>query len=188
MFQSLTRYLLRYHKVSIPYIGTIQIIPQPAQVNVVDQLITPPAYTTELSGDESVSDHQLSYLASAINSEKEDVKDRLAQLGKDLHARIVSEPLSLSGIGIIGGALVTPLEPIDARKVLREDAEHTVLVGDNQVTVAQEVNETEQPIQGRRRSVSMLIGWILLAVSIAAIIFIFSGETGTSSTGLQTAP
>ena len=62
VFNQLTKYLVQYKRVSIPSVGTILLVQQPAQLNVADKIIEPPTVSAELREDVVVPEHQLKYL------------------------------------------------------------------------------------------------------------------------------
>ena len=62
MLNHLTTYLFHYKKVSIPHVGTIQIVQRPPQLDVVDKRLQPPFYLVEFKKEEDVTDHQIRFL------------------------------------------------------------------------------------------------------------------------------
>ena len=176
--------------------GTIQLVQQPAQLNVAEKIILPPSYTAELKGDETVPDHQLNFLSAALQQERESIHQNLDDLGLGLKEKVRGEGFEWNGIGTIrssGGAITVPvagLEPVPAERVLRQDAEHTVLVGDQEMTSTQIAGMREGEVAGKRkRSIWMIIGWILLILSILAIVFVlYQGKFRIGATGSKQAP
>lgn len=193
VLQLLTKYLLQYRKVSIPHVGTFEIVQQPAQMNFVDKLLLPPTFATEIRKDDAVSDHQLSYLSSVTQSDTDTVRQELDAFGKNLHDRISFDKFSWNGIGVIENGhtydFQTSLRPISAEKVQRENIEHTILVGDKEITTLQQVIETVTEQPNKKRSVGVIIGWIVLLLSIAYIVYlVYIGGFSVSASGLETAP
>ena len=77
------------------------------------------------------------------------------------------------------------LQPVPAKKVLRENVQHNVLVGDQEMT-SQQVTDVLNKV-GYKRSWSITLGWILLTLAVIAIlILLYMNNFQTTSTGLQT--
>lgn len=197
MFHQLTKYLVQYKRVSIPSVGTIQLIQQPAQLNVAEKIILPPAFSAELRNEETVSQHQLNFLSAALREEKENVLQGLEEFGSRLNEKIAGDGFDWKGIGFLhrsaidGNVSSTTLEPVAAERVLRQDAEHKVLVGDQQMTSSQIAGwkEEDGAAKESRRSLLVIIGWVLLALSILYIIFIlYQGKFRIGATGSRQSP
>ena len=196
VFNQLTKYLVQYKRVSIPSVGTIVLVQQPAHLNVADKIIDPPAFSAELRQDGAVPEHQLHYLSAMLQQETEDVRHSLDEFGAWLKKRVHVDGFEWKGIGLIRpSGQPTPvslqaLAPIPAERVMRQGAEHNVLVGDQQMTSTQitGLRETETATK-KKRSVLVLIGWIILILSILFIIFIlYQGKFRVGSTGSRQAP
>jgi hypothetical protein len=197
VFNQLTKYLLQYKRVSIPNVGTILLVQQPPQLDVADKTIQPPTYTAELRDDETVSEHQLNFLSAIMRQEKESIHHSLNSLGLWLREKVRGNGFEWKGIGIIrapGHPLSLPvgiLETIPAQRVLRQDAEHSVLVGDQQLTSTQIAGRKaeEETARGTKRSIFVIVGWILLALSILYIIFVlYQGRFRIGATGSKASP
>jgi hypothetical protein len=197
VFKQLTNYLLHYRQVSIPSVGTIRLVRQPAQLDVAAKIITPPTYRTEISSNEVVPEHQLAYLSAALQEDKDRVLDRLADMGRRLQQKVNESGFDWKGIGWIGqpadAAAVTPamLQPIPAERVLRQDAEHSVLVGDQEMTSTQMSGKKEEIVAtaGSERSVQIIVGWVLLALAILFIVFLlYQGKFRVGATGSKQSP
>jgi hypothetical protein len=193
----LTKYLLHYRRVSIPSLGTIRLEHQPAQVNVVDKVILPPSYLVSIGEEGDVPDRQLLFLSAALQEEKSEVLQRLNTLGKQLKARVQNGGFYWEGIGHISDnqepmpLLLPTLDPVPAEKVMRPDAEHQILVGDQQMTSTQMSVSKEEidVVEKKERSVFVIIGWVLLVLSILYIVFIlYQGKFRVRSTGSQQSP
>lgn len=197
MFKQLTNYLLQYRQVSIPSVGTIRLVQQPAQLDVADKIITPPSYTTAISSEEIVSEHQLAFLSAALQEEKDRVLEQLSALGQTLRSKMQDNGFNWKGIGWIGSSgesgMVTPaiLQPVRAERVLRADAEHSVLVGDQELTSRHlsDRKEAAEEVIVKKRSVWMIVGWILLALALLFIVFmLYQGKFRIGATGSRQSP
>jgi hypothetical protein len=177
----LTKYLLQFRRLSIPHVGTFELVQQPAEFNVVDKLVLPPSFSLNWHNNDALPEHQVHYLASSFDSDPESIKTKLDQFGKMFSTRVRKEPFAWNGIGNLRGTegnitieqypmLIEGLGPVGAHKVIRENVEHNMLVGDRQMTSQQVTDSLSKP--GKKRSLAVLIGWILLIITILAIVYI----------------
>lgn len=192
MFQQLTNYLLQFHRVSIPFIGTIELLPQPARLDVVDKVIYPPYYTPSYLQDERISRHQLYFLSSELQADLQSTEQFLEKMGRELSDRIKNAPFVWNGIGTFTYVnnqftfepqpASTPLPPVPAERVLREHVQHSVLVGD-QVVLSEAYPELEErPL----KNYSTLILWIVAALALLFILFfIYKDNSLSRASGLQ---
>lgn len=191
VFQQLTTYLIHYRRVSIPGVGTIQLVQQPAQLAVADKCLLPPTCVAQLLQNDTVPEHQLSFLSALLHQDKAGVQQSLEELGRRISGHMEDDGFHWTGIGHIrkaGFDSALPagaLEPVAADKVFRSDAAHPVLVGDQQLTLAQLSGRREEEVPlAKRYSIYMLIGWILLLLSILYIVFVlYQGKFRLQSTG-----
>jgi hypothetical protein len=207
VLNQLTKYLLQYRQVVIPSVGTILLKQESPRLEVADKIIYPPTYAVELGEGETVPEHQLRFLSRLRNEPQESVMETLRQTGEQLRQSVAGEGFHWKGVGIIRrgarpGAMETlTLSPVQAERVLRRDAEHNVLVGDKERTVRSAgtvtaedemapVNVVEdEAASGKKRSVNMTIGWILLVLSILFILFIlYQGRFRLAASGSRQAP
>ena len=177
----LTKYLLQFRKLSIPHVGTFELVQHPAEFNVVDKILVPPSFTLNWNNSDVLSDHQVQFLANSINSDLESIKSELDQFGKKFSYRMRKEPFTWNGIADLKGSdssiaieqqslVMDGLAAVPAHKVIRENVEHSMLVGDHQMTSQQVTDTLARP--ARKRSIAVLVGWILLILTILAILFI----------------
>jgi hypothetical protein len=191
----LTKYLLQYRRLSIPNVGTFKLVQQPAEFNVVDKLVLPPEFLLNWSHNDSLPEHQLSYLAASVKADKEAVRDELEQFGGKFKTKIEKESLSWKGIGtlkkdngvvVIEKELLQPegLNAVPAHRILRENVEHSMLVGDQQMTSQQVTDSLSQG--DKKRSYIVIIGWILFALTLLAIVFLlYKNGFNPLSSGLK---
>jgi len=191
----LTKYLLQYRRLSIPNVGTFELVQQSPEFSVVDKLILPPGFHLNWSKNDSLTEHQLSYLAASVQADKEMVREELELFGKRFKTKVEKEPFTWKGIGTIkkeDGSFdienqllkIDGLETVAAQRVMRENAEHSVLVGDRQMT-SQQVTHTLSR-EAKKKNYIMLIGWIIFFLALLAIIFIlYKNGFNPLSSGLQ---
>jgi hypothetical protein len=194
VLSTITKYLLQYHRVAIPNVGTIEIVQQPAELNFVDKLIFPPKYIAQLKKEPVITDHQLTYLASANNTDKQSVREELDVLGEKIRRKIEVDSFHWNGIGQLSAGVTSfPVEslvmgPVTAEKVKRENAEHNVLIGDQEIVTRQQSTSHAKSIR-KNRPMIITIGWIVLALAVIAIIYLLvSGNFSIYSSGLKTKP
>jgi hypothetical protein len=192
----LTKYLFQYRTVSIPNVGTIQLVQQAPQLNVVDKILLPPTYSLELKAAQEVSDHQLNYLGAVLQRGEDDVLRDLRFFGDKLQDRINGGGFNWEGLGTINRGTqslpisINALEPVPAQRVIRQDARHKVLVGDQQ-RLSGQGPETEMLAERtvRKRSLYMTIGWIVLVLSLLVIAFLlYQGKFRINATGSKQSP
>jgi hypothetical protein len=205
LLNQLTNYLLQYKRVSLPYVGTIRLVPQPPKLNVVDKLLLPPFYTAQLTDDDTIPEHQLRFLSRLRNEKKEMTLRELEKTGSLLSEKIDGDGFEWKGIGVIRrsqepvSVYLTSLDKVTAEKVFRPDAEHNLLVGDKQKIyrqassnpgeVAADLTEEETTEEGSRRSVFIIIGWIVLILSVLYILFVlYQGGFRINATGSRQSP
>jgi hypothetical protein len=197
VFNQLTTYLLQYKRVSIPSVGTILLIQHPPQLDIANKQILPPGYTAELRDGESISEHQLNFLAARLNQEKEKVRQLLAENGLWLKEKINSEGFEWKGIGLIRqpgettAVPLTALTAVPAERVLREGATHNLLVGDQQMTSTEMTNRQaeDSKVVEKERSLFMIIGWIILLLAIFYIVFVlYQGKFRIGASGAKQSP
>lgn len=194
MLALLTRYLLKYKRLSIPHVGTFQLVQQPSTFDVVDKLISPPSYLLELQRDETVADHQLQYLQHHISADKSSIQQQLEEFGKKMYARLQHTAIEWNGLGRLDAAAGTlELEPIQvqpagftavaAHKMMRENVEHQRLVGDVHTSV-QDVPGIKD--EKAKNSKVVVAGWILFVITLLLIGFIlYKSGFNPLATGLR---
>ena len=191
----LTKYLLQYRRLSIPHVGTFELVQQPAEFNVVDKLIQSPSFHLNWHGNDSLPEHQLSYLAACVQADKEKIREELDSFGKTFKKKVSHQAFSWNGVGTLSnksGAVfierenikIVGLDAVPANKLIRENVQHSVLVGDHQMSSQQVTDTLASP--AKRKSYAVLIGWILFILAVLAIIFVlYKGEFNPLSSGLK---
>ena len=192
----LTKYLLQYRRLSIPHVGTFELVQQSPEFNVVDKIILPPSFRLNWNHNEAMPDHQLSYIAATIQTDKEKIREDLDVFGQNFKKQMLKKPFYWKGIGTIkadngtididGGILrIDGLQSVAAHKLLRENAQHHMLVGDREMTSGQAAGKLSQT--GRKKPYELWIAWILLILAVLAIAFLlYKNGFNPLSTGLRT--
>jgi hypothetical protein len=190
----LTKYLLQHKRVSIPFIGTFELVRQPPHVSIGDKRISAPFFVTRHFKKDEVPEHQV--LSFSSGEERERSKQELYSFGEQLQKAVKKNPLQWKGIGTLKYAAsevvfepeeirVEGLQALPAEKVLRENVQHSIRVGDQQMTSQQVTDALHHTDQ--ERDWSMLAGWILLILALASLlVFLYIKNFQASSVGLQT--
>lgn len=148
MFDLLREYIARYHQIHLPGIGIIGLEKSPAKADFSDKMFYPPRDEWKLldagyTNDESV----IHFIARKKNIPFTEAKEMLGNFCGNLKTSLDnSEEIKFPGIGVLkndsSGLLQLEteindtllLKPIIAERIIRKDAEHTILVGDTEKT------------------------------------------------------
>ena len=186
--------MLRYKRVCIPNVGTFELVMQSPQLDVADKRISSPVYITQYKSQDQVTDHQFRFLSNG-KSEKESLVQELSSFGEKLKRKIRNSPFHWKGFGTLqfssNELLFEPdeiklegLQSVPAQKVLRENVQHNMLVGDQEMT-SQQVTEVLNKAE-EKRPWFIILGWILFILAVIAIvILLYMKNFQTTSTGLQ---
>jgi hypothetical protein len=182
MFQVLNAYLFQHRSISIPGLGTIYLETFSASVDVADRIILPPLYQFRFDKYFDSPDREFfAYIASQQNVLDYEAINWYNEFSLDLRNRIRTEDkVDWEGVGTLkkdeGGNIVFEaappnglfLTPAPALRVNRQNAQHTLLVGDQERTNV-EMNEwllDEEEANKKRQS-----WWIaVLVLAILALI------------------
>ncbi|WP_431214844.1 hypothetical protein ACQ86N_08850 [Puia sp. P3] len=144
MFAVLNAYLFQHRSISIPGLGTIYLETLPAEADVADRTMLPPVYRFRFDKYFDAPDKEFfSYLASQRNILDFEAIKWYNEFSFELRNRIKAEDeVSWDGVGILkkddsGSVLFESakapaffVQPTPAIRVQREDAQHTLVVGD----------------------------------------------------------
>lgn len=195
MYDELYEFLLQQKELNLPGIGVFSIQRNPAVANFIDKQIQPPAY--EITFNEQAQDFSSKriffWLAEKLNISDGEAVVRFNDFVFGLKKKIAEgTAIDWKGVGTISKGtnklFFTPVSllsiegPVEAQKMIREHAEHTVLVGERERTSAEMTEFLNDP--GEKKN----YWWAYaLVTGIAAIVFIcwFFSDNGitTSSTG-----
>jgi hypothetical protein len=191
----LTKYLLQYKRVCIPHIGTFELVQQSPQLSIADKLFTPPFFTIRYLHQDAVPEHQFNFFSWSDPSRKEILKEELFNFGAELKSKIKDAPFQWNGFGTLryasDGVIFEPhpieldsLQRVPAEKVIRYNAEHSMLVGDQQMT-RQQVTRVLHKKSSRWPS-AIVLGWIIFVIAlIAIIILLYLGKFQPAASGLR---
>jgi hypothetical protein len=197
MWQVLNAYLFQHRSISIPGLGTIYLETMPANVDVAERTMQPPAYQFRFDKYFDAPDKEFfAFVAAQRNILDYEAIKWYNEFSFELRNRIrAEEEVSWDGVGILkkdgsGGVLFEPapaplpfLKPVPAMRVVRQDAQHSMVVGDRERTSG-EMNEWLQEHGRHRRRLS----WWIIAIVLAVLALGFLGwyfYTHGLSTGSQ---
>ena len=182
VYAELYQYLIQYKQLNVPGIGTFSLERKPAEGDFPNRKINPPAFTILLQPTaNSASKAFFAWLASALNISDREAVIRFNDFAFDLKQKISSgNTVKWNGVGILNQDLTGKIkfipvvndlvleEPVNARKVIRKSAEHTVRVGEHEKTSTQMTELLNQ------RSEKKSYWWAYaLVIGLIAMIFIF---------------
>ena len=198
MYGELYQYLILHKQLNIPGIGTFLLERKPADIDFVNKIVNPPAFTVALHhGNATPSKKVFNWLADSLNISERDALIRFNDFALDLKNRILTgDKLQWNGIGTLSKGMAGEIRfeaslkdmeagtPVPAIKVIREHAEHTVRVGEQEKT-SSEMIEMLAPSEEKKTywwGIALIAG--LLAFIFIALYFSSKG-LNTSSAGNQ---
>lgn len=194
MYECLYRFLIKYRKLDLPGIGTIALHLQSSRSEFTDRHFSPPGYFFTLEKEDEIPKGKLfSWLAShfsitdseAVIRFNEFIFDLARKLkeGKEIHwQKVGSFQKELSGdIRFTSVKEELPwLQNVPGQRVIRENAEHRMLVGEAEKT-STEMNKLLNFTNEEKK-----YHWWVWPVAILVAIFLFLGwyfsEQGLTST------
>ena len=184
MFTELYCFLIRHKQLYVPGIGIFLLGRKAARTDFLNKCIHAPAYSVSFQNSgQSSSKKIFNWLASALNISDRDAVIRFNEFAFDLKKKIdEGNMIKWKGVGMLGKGQgdqsdsyriqflpeqnISAVEmPVAAEKIIREHAEHTMLVGEQEMT-STEMEELLTPVLRIKKS----RWWILpLIVFILAI-------------------
>jgi len=181
MFQVLNAYLFQHKSISIPGLGTIYLEARSASVDVADRTILPPLYQFRFDKYFDAPDREFfSYIATQRNILDYEAIKWYNEFSLDLRNRIrTEEQVEWEGVGILrknGGEIAFEsasgglfMNPTPALRVNHQNAQHTLLVGDQERTNT-EMNEwLHDEETGAPKKSWWIIALVLAAVTLAIL-------------------
>jgi hypothetical protein len=186
MFKVLNAYLFQHRNISVPGLGTIYLESSPATMDIADRTILPPTYRFRLDKYFDAPDREFfSFLASQRNILDYEAIKWYNEFSFELRHRIrTEEKVHWEGVGLLrqdesGNTLLEPgagpqlyMLPTPALRVNRQNAQHVLLVGDQEKTNF-EMNEWLHDEVGvrRNRRYWWIIALILGAIAVAILVW-----------------
>jgi len=200
MYGELYQYLILHKQLNIPGIGTFLLERKPADIDFVNKIVNPPAFTVALHhGNATPSKKVFNWLASTLDISERDALIRFNDFAVDLKNRILTgDKLQWNGIGTLSKGMAGEIRfeaslkdmktgtPVPAIKVIREHAEHTVRVGEQEKTSSEMIEMLAPAGEEEKKTywwgIALIAG--LLAFIFIALYFSSKG-LNTSAAGNQ---
>jgi nucleoid DNA-binding protein len=194
MYGELYQYLILHKQLHLPGIGTFAVEKKPADFDVAAQVINPPAYTIALQADHTTPAKTFfNWLGARLGISERDAVIRFNDFLFDLKRQLSSgNKLQWSGVGTLSKGLngdiklefgpsnYSPGTPVHAAKVLRQNAEHVIRVGEQEKTSV-EMQELLSHQDDEKKSWWWVAAIILVILSILFIGYYFSTNGLTTS-------
>lgn len=182
MYRELYQYLILHKQLNLPGIGTFFVEKRSADFDIADKIVRSPAFTISLqAGNNIPSKNFFSWLGSRLAVNEREAVIRFNDFLFDVKKQLSSgHKLEWSGMGTLSRGLGgdihfetyvkehSPGTDVPANKVLRENAAHTVRVGEQQKSSAEMIEILHHTETGKR-------SWwwpAALVIMILAVIFI----------------
>lgn len=178
MYDELYQLLILNKELIVPGIGNFLVNRKPAEANFLEKLIHPSLYSIELQKESGTPSKNFFFnLGELLNISGNDAIVRFNDFVLDLKQKITSgNDIHWKGVGTLsanrnGTVRLLPSEiqsleePVPAEKVLREHAEHTVLVGEKErtsVEMTELLSQTE--MKKSKWWIAALIAGVLMLV------------------------
>ena len=182
MYAELYQYLISHNKLAVPGIGTFLVDRKPAGNDFFSKRINPPVYSISLHPVANTpSTNFFSWLGNTLHISDQDAVLQFDNFIADVKQQISNGGvIEWNGVGVLSKSLAgeikfKPFEtklifekPVTAEKILRQNAEHMVRVGEDNKTSAQMVEMLKQPDEKKSF-------WWAYALSLALLGFVFLG-------------
>ncbi len=187
MYSELYRYLITHNQLILPGIGVLSLNRKPAESDIVHRQILPSSYSVSLEEtNEQPTTNFYKWLSSAFSISDKDAiirfNDFVFGLKKQLNEGAI---INWDKIGILKNGLsgtinfkaeeyTTDETPVNAEKVIRENAEHKILVGEEEKSSL----EMEQILNPSipKKSYWWIAPLILIVLSLVFIVWYLSNN------------
>jgi hypothetical protein len=182
MYGELYQYFIRHKNLSLPGIGTFYLERIPASSDFPNRIINPPSFNIALQAvNVSPSKAFFKWLAESYSISERDAVIRFNDFAFSLKQELANgKSIEWNGMGVLSPGLAGEIKfdpalnglnadvPVKAEKVIRDKAEHTVRVGEDERTSAQMIEMLNQRGPGKNY-------WWAWALALAIIIIMFLG-------------
>lgn len=197
MLEVLNGYLIQHKSISIPGLGTIYLERMPAMNDFTNRQVHPPSYRFRFDKYFDAPDKDFfHFLAANKNIPEYEAIKQYNEFAYDLRNRIRQEErFEWPEVGVLtkdGGEIhfesttpLTYLQPVTAERVIRQDAQHAILVGDKETTT-QDMSELLSEGTFVERESWWIYALILFAIGVVILFFhFFRSGGGLESIGGQ---
>ena len=182
MYGELYQFLLHHRRLSVPGIGTFLLERSPAKIDFPNKSVIPPAYQITLSQTNfSNTGNFFSWLADSLNISETEAKQSFDDFAKNMKEKIVAgNEINWNAVGTLvssadGGVKLIPAksgyiveQPVAAEKVIRQYAEHIILVGEKERTSIEMEEWFNKPEEKKEY-------WWAYAFAVGIILLMFIG-------------
>ena len=184
MFEELYCFLIEHKQLNVPGVGTFLLERTPAKTDFLNKCVHPPTYNFSfLTQAGNTSKKIFLWLSGAFDISERDAVVRFNDFAFDLKRKLdEGNKVNWKGVGTLekknneikfSAEESTPIEkPVAAEKVIREHAEHTVLVGEQEIT-STEMEALLAPSLTIRRSRWWIVPLIFLIMLIGFLAWYF---------------
>ena len=192
MLELLTKYLEQHRKVSIPEVGSLHLVHEPARYDVTDKRIVPPGYRIDFREFEETDTGQLDFLSRELRMDQDSAKNELRAFGEKLARTIKDQPFEWSGLGnflpehnkiIFRPVEYNALDPVNSPKVIHQGAQHVIRRGETEFTSS--IEQQEAVILPRRIKATTIVWILFFAALLFVIAWFYIHKTDPGVTGLQ---
>lgn len=182
MYAELYQFLIQHKQLPVPGIGTFLLERKPATSDFYNRKIDPPAYSIGFQTVAiSPSRKFFTWLANALNISDREAIIHFNNFVFEMKNKIsAGDIINWNGVGSLKKSLAGEIkfipadmrsffdQPVIAEKMIREKAEHTIRVGENERTSTQMTEFLNQPVDKRSY-------WWDLALVITLVAAMFIG-------------
>ncbi|MDP9229764.1 MAG: hypothetical protein M3O67_03705 [Bacteroidota bacterium] len=197
MYDVLYQYLIQHKQVSLPGIGTFLLNRKTAQADFANKLFLPPSYSFVLDRNKDTPKKKLFiWLSAVLNISEWDAIKKVNDFSFELKNQVnAGNDIKWKGIGVFRKGLAGDIkfeseqlvfeQPVPGEKIIRENAEHTMMVGEWERTSTEMTELLAQPGKETKRSY-WLTGAIIIGILIIfLVLYFFEHGLKTSSLGTQ---
>ncbi len=182
MYQYLLKYFSLYKNLSLPGIGSFNTAFQPAELDFANKTLNAPAYHIQYNNAEpDTTAHFYNYLTKETGLQYEEAVHQLKKFTAQLKDKLdTGEPVKFFGIGVLikkeegysfdaDKSINDFFSAITAERVIRQNAEHNVRVGEDDKTSTEMYQQLNQTIVKEERW--WIAALVLAFIGIAAIAY-----------------
>lgn len=181
MQELITSFLIQNKKCSLPGIGKFNIVTKPAELDVANKRMQPPAEEISFSiKPEKNSEDLIKYLAFKKNIPAGEALESLLQWCTNIKEKLNSgEKIILGSLGnlqknnsgniIFQAEAVTVFDkPVTAERVIHKDSDHAILVGDKETT-SSAMNQYLHEKEVEKNNAWKISALVLLAIALIVL-------------------
>jgi len=185
MFSILNQYLFQHKELVIPALGSFALIPRTASSDFSTRSIIAPGWDIVLHTNEmQIPSNFYEWLCTQMNSSKEDAVLKFDDFASLIVEKLHTEnDIQWEGLGrlkrkadqkiefIPENDSISPFTQVIAQKVFRENANHTMKVGETETTTQSMMEQLNR--KKRELPLARIVALALLAISIIAMVLYF---------------